>query len=117
MQIDADLQDPPEMLETFFEYWQKGYAVIYGIRKRRKENWLLNKFRQFGYWIIDKISEHPIPPNAGDFRLVDRKVITALSGIRTSNPYLRGMIANWVLNKLGFLMIGRQELLVTANLI
>ncbi|NSL17171.1 glycosyltransferase family 2 protein [Tatlockia micdadei] len=101
MQIDADLQDPPEMLETFFEYWQKGYAVIYGIRKRRKENWLLNKFRQFGYWIIDKISEHPIPPNAGDFRLVDRKVITALSGIRTSNPYLRGMIAN-----LGFKQIG-----------
>ncbi|MGM9452435.1 glycosyltransferase family 2 protein [Legionella bozemanae] len=101
MQIDADLQDPPEMLEDFFEYWQKGYMVVYGIRKKRKENWLLNKFRQFGYWVIDKISEHPIPRDAGDFRLIDRKVITALSKIKTSSPYIRGMIAN-----LGFKQIG-----------
>lgn len=101
MQIDADLQDPPEMLEDFFGYWQKGYMVVYGIRKKRQESWLLNKFRQFGYWVIDKISEHPIPRDAGDFRLIDRKVITALSQIKTSNPYIRGMIAN-----LGFKQIG-----------
>ena len=61
----------------------------------------MNKFRQMGYWIIDKISEHPVPRNAGDFRLIDRKVITALSQIRSSNPYLRGMIAS-----LGFKQIG-----------
>lgn len=101
MQIDADLQDPPEMLETFFEQWKQGYHVVYGIRKKRKESWLMNQFRQFGYWVIDKISEHPIPRNAGDFRLIDRKVVTALSRMRTSNPYLRGMIAN-----LGFKQIG-----------
>lgn len=101
MQIDADLQDPPELLEEYFEYWQQGYLVVYGIRKKRKEGWLLNKFRKIGYWIIDKISEHPIPRDAGDFRLIDRKVITALSQIKTANPYIRGMIAN-----LGFKQIG-----------
>lgn len=101
MQIDADLQDPPEMLETFFEQWKQGYLVIYGIRAKRKESLMMNKFREFGYWAIDKISEHPIPRNAGDFRLIDRKVVTALSRMRASNPYLRGMIAN-----LGFKQIG-----------
>jgi len=93
MQIDADLQDPPEMLEAFFDLWQQGYHVIYGVRRKRQEGWLMNNFRRFGYWAIDKVSEHPIPRDVGDFRLVDRKVIESLARIRTSSPYLRGMIA------------------------
>ncbi|CAJ93970.1 Glycosyltransferase involved in cell wall biogenesis [Cupriavidus necator] len=101
MQIDADLQDPPELLESFFELWQQGYHVVYGIRKKRPEGWLLNNFRRLGYWVIDKISEHPIPRDVGDFRLIDRKVIEALSGIRTSSPYLRGMIAGLGFNQTG----------------
>lgn len=101
MQIDADLQDPPELLNTFFDYWQQGYLVVYGERRKRKEGWLVTKFREIGYWAIDKISEHPIPANAGDFRLIDRKVITALAQMKTPNPYLRGMIAN-----LGYKQIG-----------
>jgi glycosyltransferase involved in cell wall biosynthesis len=101
MQIDADLQDPPEMLEEFFEKWQNGYQVVYGIRKKRPENPLLHAFRKFGYWIIDKISEHPIPRDAGDFRLLDRKVILVLVRIKTYNPYLRGMIAGLGFNQTG----------------
>lgn len=101
MQIDADLQDPPELLETFFEHWQNGAAVVYGVRKKRPENFLLHSFRKFGYWVIDLISEHPIPRDVGDFRLIDRKVIKALSQIKTANPYLRGMIAG-----LGFKQVG-----------
>ena len=101
MQIDADLQDPPEMLQEFFEKWQEGYKVVYGIRKKRPEKPLLYAFRKFGYWLIDKISEQPIPRDAGDFRLIDRTVIQALGQIKTSNPYLRGMIAG-----LGFKQIG-----------
>jgi glycosyltransferase involved in cell wall biosynthesis len=101
MQIDADLQDPPEMLETFFELWQKGYQVVYGIRKKRPENFLLQVFRKLGYWAIDKISEHPIPRDAGDFRLIDRKVIQALVKIKTASPYLRGMIAGLGFNQTG----------------
>ena len=101
MQIDADLQDPPELLETFFAQWQAGYQVVYGIRRKRPENPLLHGFRKFGYWVIDKISEHPIPRDAGDFRLVDRKVIQSLCQIKTTHPYLRGIIAGLGFNQKG----------------
>lgn len=101
MQIDADLQDPPEMLESFFEKWQQGHEVVYGIRRKRPESWLLRNFRRLGYWAIDKVSEHPIPRDVGDFRLVDRKVINAVAKVRTSNPYLRGIIAGLGFNQTG----------------
>jgi len=101
MQIDADLQDPPELLEAFFDHWQRGYQVVYGIRKTRQESFLLNSFRKFGYWVIDKISEHPIPRDVGDFRLIDRKVILSLAQIKTANPYLRGTIAGLGFNQTG----------------
>lgn len=101
MQIDADLQDPPELLETFFDLWQQGNQVVYGIRRKRPESWALRNFRRFGYWVIDKISEHPIPRDVGDFRLIDRKVVDAVAKMRTSSPYLRGMIAG-----IGFKQIG-----------
>lgn len=101
MQIDADLQDPPEMLEEFFDKWQAGYQVVYGIRRKRPESALLHWFRRLGYWAIDVVSEHPIPRDVGDFRLIDRRVVDALSKIKTPNPYLRGMIAG-----LGFSQTG-----------
>lgn len=103
MQIDADLQDPPEMLEAFFERWQQGYQVVYGIRRKRPEGALISGFRRIGYWFIDHISEHPIPRDAGDFRLIDRKVIDALAKARDPNPYLRGMIAGLGFNQTGIL--------------
>lgn len=101
MQIDADLQDPPELLERFFQLWREGYHVVYGVREQRPEGRMINAFRKFGYWAIDKISEHRIPRDVGDFRLVDRKVIDALQRYRSSNPYLRGLIAG-----MGFKQIG-----------
>ena len=103
MQIDADLQDPPELLEDFFAQWQAGYQVVYGIRKKRPENPFLHMFRKFGYWAIDRISEHPIPRDVGDFRLVDRKVIRSLCQIKTAHPYLRGMIAGLGFNQTGII--------------
>jgi dolichol-phosphate mannosyltransferase len=101
MQIDADLQDPPEMLEQFFQRWQEGHQVVYGIRDKRPENFLLRNFRRLGYWVIDAISEHPIPRDVGDFRLIDRKVIDAVAKVRTSSPYLRGIIAGLGFNQTG----------------
>lgn len=101
MQIDADLQDPPEMLEEFFQYWVNGYDVIYGIRASRSEGWAVTNFRKFGYWAINKLSEDPIPRNAGDFRLVDRKVVDALLKMKTKDPYIRGMISNLGFNQIG----------------
>ncbi|WP_197975698.1 glycosyltransferase family 2 protein [Pseudomonas sp. CFBP 8771] len=101
MQIDADLQDPPELLEAFFERWQEGFDVVYGVRRKRPESWLLNNFRRVGYWAIDKVSEHPIPRDVGDFRLIDRKVVNVLLKTKTANPYLRGMIAGIGFNQTG----------------
>lgn len=101
MQIDADLQDPPEMLVQFFERWRSGSRVVYGIREARPESTLLQSFRRVGYWAIDKLSEHPIPRDAGDFRLIDRAVLNALTKMNTPSPYLRGMIAG-----LGFEQVG-----------
>lgn len=101
LQIDADLQDPPELLKEFFTLWRQGYHVIYGVRRSRPEGKLIHSFRKLGYWFIDRISEHPIPRNAGDFRLVDRKVIDAMQSQRSAEPYLRGLIAG-----MGFRQIG-----------
>lgn len=101
LQIDADLQDPPELLREFLALWKQGYHVVYGVRRARPEGRLINGFRKLGYWVIDRISEHPIPRNAGDFRLVDRKVIDALATQRSAEPYLRGAIAG-----MGFRQIG-----------
>ena len=101
MQIDADLQDPPELLADFFALWQQGNQVVYGIRRKRPEAWLLKNFRKLGYWIIDKISEHPIPRDVGDFRLIDRIVVDTLAKMRNSSPYLRGMIAGLGFNQTG----------------
>jgi dolichol-phosphate mannosyltransferase len=101
MQVDADLQDPPELLEDFMRLWQEGYLVVFGIRRKRPEGLFLRALRNAGYWFIDKISEYPIPRHAGDFRLVDRKVAAALQKYRSSDPYLRGIIAG-----MGFRQIG-----------
>ena len=61
----------------------------------------LTLFRRVGYWVIDKFSEHSIPRDAGDFRLIDRKVVQSLEKVKTVKPYLRGMIAG-----LGFDQVG-----------
>jgi len=101
LQIDADLQDPPELLEEFFSLWQQGYHVVYGIRKGRKEGVFITLFRKIGYWAIDKVSEHSIPRDVGDFRLVDRRVVDALSRTSQTSPYLRGIIAGMGFNQTG----------------
>lgn len=93
VQIDADLQDSPELIVDFFEYWLKGNKVVNGIRVGRKENMLLSTFRRFGYSVINLLSDHPIKPNVGDFRLIDRIVVDYLVELRVPNPYLRGFIS------------------------
>jgi polyisoprenyl-phosphate glycosyltransferase len=101
MQIDADLQDPPELLETFYEHWRAGYHVVYGVRRKRQEGFFINAFRKLGYRLIDLISDHSIPRDAGDFRLIDRRVVQALLQLKAASPYLRGMIASLGFNQIG----------------
>jgi polyisoprenyl-phosphate glycosyltransferase len=101
IQIDADLQDPPELISEFLRHWEKGYKVVYGIRKRRPESWLLEMTRKTYYRLIDRLSEVDVPPDAGDFRLIDRVIIAHMPELKDRAPYLRGYIAS-----LGYPQIG-----------
>ncbi len=101
IQIDADLQDPPELIPQFLEQWEEGYAVVYGIRRTRKEGWLVTTGRRFFYWLINAMSNDDLPQNAGDFRLVDRRILDALGEIDDYHPYLRGLIASFGFEQTG----------------
>ena len=94
IQIDADLQDPPELIETFLAKWEEGYKVVYGIRRHRVENPLLVAARKLHYRLIRSLSDVPVPIDAGDFRLIDRVIIEALKKQSDQAPYIRGMIAS-----------------------
>lgn len=101
IQIDADLQDPPSMFADFLDEWEKGARVVYGVRRVRKEGAVNGMIRSVGYWAIDRLSEHPIPRDAGDFRLLDRRVITALLAQNNPRPYIRGTIAGMGFDSVG----------------
>lgn len=101
IQLDADLQDPPEIIGLFLDNWEKGFHVVYGVRLRPEESFILRKFRDLGYLVINLLSESRIPKGAGDFRLLDRKVVNALLQQNHSKPYLRGIVAGMGFNQLG----------------
>jgi glycosyltransferase involved in cell wall biosynthesis len=93
IQLDADLQDPPEMIEQFIEKWEHGYKVVYGIRSTREESYLMQLARKLYYRLANFLSNDELPSDAGDFRLVDQHVIRELRKIEDWNPYIRGLIA------------------------
>lgn len=100
-QLDADLQDPPELLAEFLDKWKSGYKIVYGIRERRQESFLMVIFRRIGYWLINLFSGDEIPENVGDFQLLDRSVIETIGRGRFAKPYLRGMIASTGMKSIG----------------
>lgn len=92
--IDVDLQDPPELIEQMYAKWKEGYSVVLAQRKTRKGETIPKRIVSYvGYWIINKISEVPIPRNTGDFRLMDRKVIEGLRRLKETHGFLRGLVA------------------------
>lgn len=93
IQLDADLQDPPEMIGEFLRLWEAGYSVVYGIRDKRTDSLLMTWLRNSFYRIIDRLSDITLPPGAGDFRLIDRKIIEYLRQHTDRSPYVRGMVA------------------------
>jgi glycosyltransferase involved in cell wall biosynthesis len=102
IQLDCDMQDPPELIPQFLQYWEQGYKVVYGIRRSRpNESWYLHLSRKLFYRLIDLLSEDELPKDAGDFRLVDRCILEELRLVNDQKPYLRGMIA-----AMGFRQIG-----------
>jgi glycosyltransferase involved in cell wall biosynthesis len=101
IQLDVDLQDPPELIGRFIEEWRAGADVVYGVRVKRQESWIINIQRVIFYRLIDKLSEEKMPLDAGDFRLISRRVIDLLKSFEDAQPYLRGTIAT-----LGFTQVG-----------
>ena len=101
IQLDCDQQDPPELILEFVRQWEAGYQVVYGVRRSRKEGWWINNIRKCFYRLIDLLSEIPLPRDAGDFRLIDRRVVDELKKINDYQPYLRGTIASLGFNQIG----------------
>lgn len=94
IQIDADLQDPPEMFGPFLEKWREGHDVVVGIRRGRKESSVLQSLRRTYYWLMTRLDGEHLTQNAGDFRLIDKSVIARLRRIYEPHMYLRGMISS-----------------------
>lgn len=99
--LDGDLQDPPEIIEKFYKKWIEGYDVVYGIRTKREAPLLMQWAYKLFYRIFHKISYISIPLDAGDFSLIDRKVVDVLKTFPERDRFLRGLRA-WV----GFKQIG-----------
>lgn len=94
--IDGDLQDPPEAIPLMIEKWKEGYEVVYARRsERRGETWFKKKTAACFYRLLGAMTETRIPPDTGDFRLMDRKVCDAMRDIRERNRFVRGLVS-WV---------------------
>jgi polyisoprenyl-phosphate glycosyltransferase len=99
--LDGDMQDPPSLIETFIQKWQNGYHVVYGIRKTRDAPLILVVCYKIFYRVLSLFSKVHIPVDAGDFSLLDKKVIDAIRSMPERMRYLRGIRA-WI----GFEQIG-----------
>jgi len=91
--IDADLQDPPELIPNMIKQWQDGYKVVLMKRKSRNESWLKKITANLFYNLINKISESSIPKDTGDFRLMDKKVVNIIKQIREKSRFMKGILS------------------------
>jgi len=102
--IDADLQDPPELIKDMIKKWMEGYDVIYAQRISRKGETLIKRIVSYcGYWLINKISDVKIPRNTGDFRLMSKRVVEELRKLREHDGFLRGLVAYVGFRQIGIL--------------
>jgi glycosyltransferase involved in cell wall biosynthesis len=94
--LDADLQDPPELIPDMVELWQQGYEIIYAQRtKRRREGWFKRLTAYTFYRILKNLADVDIPTDTGDFCLLDRKVVDVLNSMPERNRYVRGL-RSWI---------------------
>lgn len=94
--IDADLQDPPELIAEMIEKWHEGYDVVYASRLVRiGESWFKRFSAEGFYQVINKLSRVSIPPNTGDFRLIDRRVVESIKKMPERQRFMKGIFA-WV---------------------
>lgn len=90
--IQADLQDPPEIISQFIDNWLHGYDIVFGKIAERDEVWILKNMRKIYYWIIAQLSDVPIAQNAGEFRLMSRRALDALMQFPEEDLYIRGAV-------------------------
>ena len=101
IQIDCDLEDPPSVFHDFIRLWRQGHDVVIGLRAQRREGRLMVALRKAFYRFLDRISETPQQTDAGDFRLVDRRILDQLRQIEDAQPYVRGLISELAYNQTG----------------
>lgn len=100
--IDADLQHPPELIPSLIAKWREGYEVVYAVRESRETDAPLRRAATRGfYWLFDRLSNTAIPRDAGDFRLLDRRVVDAINAMPERSRFMKG-IFSWV----GFRQVG-----------
>lgn len=93
--MDADMQDPPELIMDMLVKWHHGCEIVYARRRNRKDGFLKKLTAKMYYALLNNVSDVDIPRNVGDFRLIDKKVLNELKKCREKYRYLRGMVA-WV---------------------
>lgn len=89
--MPIDMQDPPELIPSFIELWEKGNDIVYGVRAKREEGFFLRTSRRLYYKLLKKVTYVDYPENVGDFQLVDKKVIEAMKLTEDANPFMRLM--------------------------
>jgi glycosyltransferase involved in cell wall biosynthesis len=89
--MPVDMQDPPELIPEFVKHWESGYEIVYGIRARREENFLLAAARKAYYWLLSRLTYVDYPSNVGDFQLVDKCVLAAMKQFDDAQPFMRLM--------------------------
>jgi len=102
VQIDCDLQDPPALIPKMLEMWREGHQVVYGVRRSLKEGRFVSSLRRLFYFVINALSEEELPLNAGEFRLVDERILAELRKVEDTSPYLRGLISSMGFSQVGF---------------
>ena len=94
--LDADLQDPPELIPELVAGWREGYDTVYAQRRRREgETWLKRSTAKLFYRLMGRVARVEIPPDTGDFRLISRRVVNALAELREQHRFMKGLFA-WV---------------------
>lgn len=106
--LDADLQQPPELISEMIEWWEKGYEDVYAVREKREGERLLKEWTSKLYFrLLQKMSSENVYPLAGDFRLLDKKCVKALQRLRETERYTKGMY--------GWIGFKKKELTYCAN--
>lgn len=106
--MDADLQDPPELITEMVDKWREGNQVVYAQRRVRNEGLFKTITARMFYKLIDTLSDTPIPQNVGDFRLIDRIVVDMLNNMPEKARFIRGLVA-WGGFKTAYIQFDRQE--------